>query len=48
MRSTIVNQPKATIAAGYLVDHHAMFSAIAPFADDAPIPAAFASDDASH
>lgn len=48
MRTTIVNQPKTAIAAGYLVDHHAMLSAIAPFADDAPIPPDFASDDASH
>jgi anti-sigma factor RsiW len=48
MRATIVNQPKTTITADYLVGHHAMFSAITPFADDAPIPPAFASDDVSH
>lgn len=48
VRSTTVNQTKTTIAAGYLVNRHAEFSAITPFADDAPIPPAFASDDASH
>lgn len=42
------NQPKTTIAAGYLVNRHAMLSAITPFADDAPVPPAFASNDASH
>ena len=48
IRSTVVSPPKTTIAADYMVDRHTMFSAITPFADDAPIPAAFASDDASH
>jgi|HubBroStandDraft_5_1064220.scaffolds.fasta_scaffold00890_3 anti-sigma factor RsiW len=46
MRSFTVNPPKPSIAAGYLVDRHAITSAIAPFADDAPIPPVFASDNA--
>ena len=48
IRPAVLNQPKTAIAAGYLVNRHAMFSPITPFADDAPIPAAFTSDDASH
>lgn len=48
IRPGALNQPKTAIAAGYFVNRHAMFSPITPFADDAPIPAAFTSDDASH
>lgn len=48
IRTSAIVQPRTTIAAAYLVDHHTMTSAIAPFADDAPVPPVFASDNASH
>jgi anti-sigma factor RsiW len=47
VRTFTAGTPKTTIAASYFVNQHAMLSAIAPFADDAPIPAAFADDNAS-
>lgn len=47
VRAFSVTAPRTTIAASYFVNRHAMLSAIAPFADDAPIPADFANDNAS-